>query len=117
MDETSPTWKTMIIANMQDFQHPDLSTIFQSDDPLYLVSDGSLIEHNGGYAAVFATDSNYISTTYGATPYVSDLNTSFRTEAYGMLGGLIMLATIFKASNTVLPTTRIISVYIATASP
>lgn len=95
---TTP-WATIIIANKQDYGRLDLSAIMNSSTKLYLVSDGSLVEQRGGYVAVLATDEEYISKVYGATPNVGDLNTSIRTEAFGMLSGITMLSKIRAESH------------------
>jgi hypothetical protein len=105
------TWAQMIIQTTHDFRVPDLCSLLKSNCKLYLVSDGSLYEQSGGYASVLATDDCYIANVYGATPMVGDLNTSYRTEAYGMLSGLTMLDNTLKQSNCTIQETRIIMVY------
>lgn len=112
---SSPTWSDQIVPNLQpnllNFGIPNVANIFLSAEKIYLVSDGSFLDHNGGYAAVLTTNNQYIAHTNEATPYVHDLNTSFRTEAYEMLSGLAMLEKIFKALHTTLPSACMVYAY------
>lgn len=104
------SWNRLILSNTTEEEIQNVGDILNSLTKLYLVSDGSLVEYRGGYASVLATDEAFLSTTYGATPLVGDRNTSFRTEAYGMLSGLTMLISIIHDRGVKIQTMRVITV-------
>lgn len=108
---TPASWDSIILDRKHDVQVSGVTGLLNSLSKLYLVSDGSLVEYRGGYASVFATEDDIISTAYGATPLVGQLNTSFRTEAYGMLSGLTMLLRIIKEHKITIHTMRVVTVF------
>jgi hypothetical protein len=48
IDTSEVTWDTLIIDNKKDFGRFDMTTIMNSPSKIYLVSDGSLVEQQGG---------------------------------------------------------------------
>lgn len=78
---------------------------------MYIVSDGSLKDNNGGYGAIIGTLDSILATTKGRTPAAPGMNSSYRTEAYEMLAWLTMLEGLLATSKVILPELRTIHVY------
>ncbi len=66
-----------------------------------MATDGGQKEDSGTYAAVVATETSIIAVANGKTPDAPEIHSSYQSEAYGLLAGL-MLLTGLKASNHLL---------------
>jgi hypothetical protein len=73
---------------------------------LYLASDGGLADDNGSFSAVISTATHIIATAQGRTPYSPEMNSSFRSESYGMLAGLVLLQGLVASYDIKMPPGR-----------
>jgi hypothetical protein len=69
------------------------------DEPIYFVSDGGLRDEKGSFGTILTTNNHTIATVQGRTPYSPEMDTSFRTESYGILSGLLLLEGVILTSK------------------
>lgn len=117
---TSPTWE-QCTGTLQSNNTYRYMYIFDSDKFLYdlqkvdtkflIVSDGGLCDGNGSFGVVMGTYQSDLAMIEGPAPGNELLNTSLRSEAYGLLAGLAFLNLYTQTYDVTFPIQRHIQLF------
>ena len=110
--QQAPSWKK---HSLQHFHIPDpiafLDSLQNADKKVIVVSDGGLQDGKGSFGVAFGTFADDLAMIEGPAPGNSDLLTSLRSEAYGLLAGLAFLNIYITTHKVIIPSNRPIQLY------
>jgi hypothetical protein len=102
-----PLWKTRILQHFHIYDTTEFcDSLLQVNKKFYLVSDGGLREGQGLFGVAFGTFSADMAMIEGLAPGNSMLIASLRSEAYGLLSGLVFLNMCVKTCNITISANR-----------
>lgn len=92
----SPSWKKHTLQHFHIFDSDEfLHDIQQVDKKFLIVSDGGLCDGNGSFGVAMGTYQSELAMIEGPAPVNDLLNTSLRSEAYGLLAGLVAFLNLY----------------------
>ena len=93
-------WSDPMTTNLNIINEDRVKAIAQDDSvPLYIISDGGVHNYEGNFGVIISDGSSPIASTNGKLYSVDFFESSFRSEMYSMLAGIMSLRQIHKTYN------------------
>ena len=85
-------WQTSMLTNLQVIQDDRIHIVAQDDaSPIYIISDGGVHNYEGIFGVMISDGLSPIASNKGKLYSVDFFETSYRSEMYSMLAGIMSL--------------------------
>jgi hypothetical protein len=107
-----PPWQNNILKKLRMLDITQFrAAILDKEKTLYIVSDGGVHNHQSNFGATITASSSPLAHTNGKIYRMNFYESSYRSELYGMLAGVVMLQHLFQTESISLPEEKEIQIY------
>jgi hypothetical protein len=111
MDTVEVDWNSVIMAQANLIDEEAFKRLCESEQDIYVTSDGGVHEGQGTFGVVVSDKAHPLIVNYGKLYSMDLYESSYRSEAYGMLAGLRTLQNFLTMHYISLPKRKTISIF------